>query len=75
MLLTCCPLLQIRQIFPPQQLLQAHDDFQLGAPQLWQFHDDNYNPNFEDSDDEELDMNANRRKKGKIVVNVKKSHY
>ncbi len=54
---------------------EAHDDFQLGAPQLWQFHDDNYNPNFEDSDDEELDMNANRRKKGKIVVNVKKSHY
>ena len=32
---------------------EAHDDFQLGAPQLWQFHDDNYNPNFEDSDDEE----------------------
>ena len=54
---------------------EPHDDFQLGAPQFWQFHDDNYNPNFDDSDDEELDMNANRRKKGKVVVNVKKSFY
>lgn len=54
---------------------EPHDDFQLGAPQFWQFHDDNYNPNFEDSDEEELDMNANRRTRGKIVVNVKKSHY
>jgi len=54
---------------------EPHDDFQLGAPQFWQFHDDNYNPNFDDSDEEELDMNANRRTRGKIVVNVKKSHY
>jgi hypothetical protein len=54
---------------------EPHDDFQLGAPQFWQFHDDNFNPDFDDSGDEELDMNANRRKKGKVVVNVKKSFY
>ena len=54
---------------------EPHDDFQLGAPQFWQFHEENFNPNFDNSDDEELDMNANRRKKGKLVVNVKKSFY
>ena len=30
-----------------------HDDFQLGAPQFWQYHSENYNPNFDDDDDHE----------------------
>jgi len=51
-----------------------HDDFQLGAPQFWQYHSENYNPNFDDDDDHENEnINIRNSRKGP-VVNVKKSY-
>jgi len=51
----------------------SHDDFQLGAPQFWQYHSANYNPNF-DNEDEVLDISDMRGKKGPII-SVKKNSY
>ena len=51
----------------------GHDDFQIGAPQFWQYHSENYNPDY-DNDDDELDI-KNIRGKNKIQINVKKGDY
>lgn len=51
----------------------SHDDFQLGAPQFWQYHSENYNPNFDD-EDENIDLNDMRNSRKGPVVNVKKSY-
>lgn len=51
-----------------------HDDFRLGAPQFWQYHNNNFNPSHDDSD-EELDLDKMRGKSNKPRVNVKKSNY
>ena len=51
-----------------------HDDFQLGAPQLWKYHETNYNPEHDNSDDE-FDINNMRSSKNKPKVNVKKTNY
>tara|TARA_B110000908_G_scaffold170313_1_gene229518 strand:+ start:504 stop:1307 length:804 start_codon:yes stop_codon:yes gene_type:complete len=44
----------------------AHEDFKIGHPSFWKFHNDNFNPEYEESDD------FSNKKNKKIVVNVKK---
>jgi hypothetical protein len=50
---------------------ESHEDFQLGAPQFWDFHSKNFNPYHDDSDEEILEKN----KRNQQIVNVKKSDY
>ena len=47
----------------------SHDDFRLGHHSFWKYHQDNYDPEHENED--EFDVNSNRKKKG-ILINVKK---
>ena len=49
---------------------EPHDDFQIGASEFWQYHSQNYNPNF-DNDEDEISINEIRAKRGPII-NVKK---
>uniref|UniRef100_A0A6C0IYG0 Uncharacterized protein n=1 Tax=viral metagenome TaxID=1070528 RepID=A0A6C0IYG0_9ZZZZ len=49
-----------------------HDDFQIGASEFWQYHSQNYNPNF-DNDENEISLSEIRAKKGPII-NVKKQY-
>ena len=51
---------------------KAHDEFRIGAPKLWQYHKKNYNPSYDDSD-EEFDISKINKKKNKPIINVKKS--
>ena len=52
----------------------AHDDYQLGAPEFWEYHENNFNPDHDDSDDE-LDILNIGKGKNKPRVNVKKTNY
>ena len=48
-----------------------HDFFKIGHPSFWKYHQENYNPRHDDSD-EEYDPNGRRKKRG-TLINVKKS--
>tara|TARA_B110000211_G_scaffold55592_1_gene61868 strand:+ start:5953 stop:6759 length:807 start_codon:yes stop_codon:yes gene_type:complete len=48
-----------------------HSYFKIGHPSIWQHHQDNYNPNHDDSDEDEFDINRTRKKKG-TLINIKK---
>ncbi len=48
---------------------EAHEDFQLGAPQFWDYHSKNFNPYHDDSDEEDLIPNKRSQ-----VINVKKNN-
>lgn len=50
-----------------------HDDFKLGAPMFWKYHNHNFNPDHDESDDE-LDLTQSS-KKNKQVINVKKTYF
>jgi len=50
----------------------SHEDFRLGAPQFWQYHSENYNPNFDD-EDEAIDLNEMRNSRKGPIINVKKT--
>ena len=52
----------------------AHDDFKIGAKHFWAVHNENYNEDHSDEEDELLDINAIKKKKGPLV-SVKKSIY
>ena len=52
----------------------SHEDFRLGAPQFWQYHSENYNPNFDDEDDEGIDLNEMRNSRKGPIINVKKTN-
>tara|TARA_B110000208_G_scaffold192063_1_gene262443 strand:+ start:4205 stop:4978 length:774 start_codon:yes stop_codon:yes gene_type:complete len=44
----------------------SHGDFKIGHHTFWKFHEDNFNPDYEENDD------YNGKKNAKIVINVKK---
>ena len=48
----------------------SHSDFKIGAPAFWEFHTNNYNPNYD-----ECNSINNFSKKNKIKINVKKKFY
>lgn len=48
----------------------AHQYFKIGHPTFWKYHQDNFDPGYDNSDDE-YDESAKRKKKG-TLVNVKK---
>tara|TARA_Y100000385_G_scaffold190689_2_gene197097 strand:+ start:4611 stop:5408 length:798 start_codon:yes stop_codon:yes gene_type:complete len=50
----------------------SHENFRLGAPQFWQYHSENYNPNFDD-EEEGIDLNEMRNSRKGPIVNVKKT--
>jgi hypothetical protein len=50
----------------------SHEPFKLCAPEVWQYHSNNYNEGDEVPDD--IDINS-VRKKNTIVVNVKRNNY
>ena len=50
-----------------------HDDFQIGHPQFWKYHCDNFDPNFDDEDDNQP-LNLKNKKKGPYIK-VKKDNY
>ena len=50
-----------------------HDDFQIGHPQFWKYHCDNFDPNFDDEDDNQP-LNFKNKKKGSYIK-VKKDNY
>ena len=52
----------------------GHDAFQLGAPEFWNYHENNFNPDHDDSEDE-LDMQNIGKSKNKPKINVKKKNY
>ena len=47
----------------------SHSYFKIGHPTLWKYHQDNYNPNHDDSDDENFTISRKRRGP---KINVKK---
>jgi len=49
-----------------------HDDFQIGHPEFWKYHNANYDPDHDDNE-EEYDPLAAKKKKG-CVINVKKEY-
>jgi len=49
----------------------AHDTFKIGHQTFWQYHQENYDPDHDNSDDE-FDINTKKRKKG-TLINVKKT--
>lgn len=49
---------------------ESHEDFKLGAPQFWQYHIENFNPDYE-SDDEGIEMNSKKTPS----INVKKNQF
>tara|TARA_Y100000385_G_C13104576_1_gene646723 strand:+ start:3011 stop:3835 length:825 start_codon:yes stop_codon:yes gene_type:complete len=49
-----------------------HDDFQIGHPSFWKYHNANYDPDHEDNT-EEYDPTAARKKKG-CLISVKKEY-
>ena len=49
---------------------EPHDDFQIGASEFWQYHSQNYNPDFEN--EEEANINDMRSSKKGPIINVKK---
>ena len=53
---------------------EPHDDFQLGASEFWQYHSQNYNPDF-DNEDESMNINEMRSSKKGPIINVKKNTY
>ena len=53
---------------------EPHDDFQLGASEFWQYHSQNFNPDFDD-EDETMDINNMRSSKKGPIINVKKNTY
>jgi len=53
---------------------EPHDDFQLGASEFWQYHSQNFNPDFDD-EDESMDINEMRSSKKGPIINVKKNTY
>ena len=50
----------------------THDDFKLGHPTFWKFHQENYDPDY-DNDNDDLDILNVRQNKGP-KVNVKKTY-
>ena len=50
-----------------------HDDFQIGHPQFWKYHCDNFDPNFDDEDDNQP-LNLKNKKKGSYIK-LKKDNY
>lgn len=48
----------------------SHDNFKIGHPSAWKYHNENYDPGHDNSE-EEYDFNARRKKKG-TFLNVKK---
>ena len=53
---------------------EPHDDFQLGASEFWQYHSQNFNPDFDD-EDESMNINEMRSSKKGPIINVKKNTY
>tara|TARA_X000000950_G_C13841242_1_gene630344 strand:- start:482 stop:1306 length:825 start_codon:yes stop_codon:yes gene_type:complete len=49
-----------------------HDDFQIGHPTFWSFHNANFDPDH-DNNDEEFDPLSVKKKKG-CLISVKKQH-
>lgn len=49
---------------------ETHDNFKLGHPSFWEYHVDNFDPDFE-REDEEFDPTQIKKKKGPLI-NVKK---
>ena len=48
-----------------------HSYFKIGHPSFWKYHQDNYNPNHDDSDDDNFNINSKRKKRG-TLINIKK---
>lgn len=46
---------------------EDHSYFKIGHPTLWKYHQNNYNPNYDDSDDDDLVI-----KKKRNLINIKK---
>jgi len=53
---------------------EEHNEFQLGAPQFWKYHSDNFNPDHDNSNDE-LTLSELRGNKKGMLINVKKASY
>jgi len=51
----------------------SHPPFKIGAPEFWQYHSNNYTDGADEEDDE-LDLNAIKKNKNAISVNVKKTY-
>ena len=49
-----------------------HDDFHIGHPSFWKYHNANYDPDHENNEDE-YDPSSARKKKG-CLISVKKEH-
>lgn len=49
-----------------------HDDFQIGHPEFWKYHNANFDPDH-DNNEEEFDPLSVRKKKG-FLINVKKEY-
>ena len=49
-----------------------HDDFHIGHPSFWKYHNANYDPDHENNE-EEYDPSSVRKKKG-CLISVKKEH-
>ena len=49
-----------------------HEDFQIGHPEFWKYHNANFDPDH-DNNEEEFDPLSVKKKKG-CVINVKKEH-
>ena len=49
-----------------------HDDFQIGHPEFWKYHNANYDPDH-DNNEEEFDPLSVKKKKG-CLINVKKEY-
>ncbi len=50
----------------------AHDNFKIGHQTFWKYHQDNYDPDHDNSDDE-FDINCKKKKKG-TLISVKKTY-
>jgi hypothetical protein len=50
----------------------AHPPFKLGAPEFWQYHNNNYSEGA-DNDDDAIDIN-DIKKKNAVAVSVNKTH-
>jgi hypothetical protein len=50
-----------------------HDDFVIGAPELWEHHNNNYDFDQENDDEDNFDIVNVQSRKNKPIVNVKKT--
>ena len=50
----------------------SHENFKIGHHTFWQYHQENYDPDHDNSDDE-FDLNSKKKKKG-TLISVKKTY-